>query len=183
MHCCTMHYRYSFFVALLVATPVHAQSVKHQVTGLFAPEREADLREAFKQIPNIRLVAIDYANAEVTLDYDTAKIFPNVKPAEILQRLDNLVKGASSYTFGIKPLRTTPREKLKLIEIPVAGCQCKACSLAAYEAIYRIDGVEVATASFREGRVTALIDPAKTNRAALEAALRKREVMVLKPDK
>jgi copper chaperone CopZ len=178
-----MRYRYAFLVALLVATPVHAQPAKHQVTGLFAPEREADLREAFKQIPDIRLVAIDYANAEVALDYDPAKIFPNAKPPEFLQRLDNLLKGASSHTFGIKPLRTTPREKLKLIEIPVAGCQCKACALAAYEAINRIDGVEVATASFREGRVTALIDPAKTNRAALEAALRKREVTVLTPGK
>ncbi|HTU22227.1 MAG TPA: hypothetical protein VMG10_29580 [Gemmataceae bacterium] len=45
----------------------------------------------------------------------------------------------------------------------------------------RIDGFETATASFREGRMTALIDPAKTNRATLEAALKKRGVDVKAP--
>ena len=34
----------------------------------------------------------------------------------------------------------------------------KACALGAYEAIYRLPGVEQATACFDEGRVTALIE-------------------------
>ena len=38
-----------------------------------------------------------------------------------------------------------PLAKLKLIEIPVGGLDCKACSLAAYEAIYKIEGVERVT--------------------------------------
>jgi hypothetical protein len=38
--------------------------------------------------------------------------------------------------------------------------------------------VERATASFREGRVTALIDPQKTDRAKLKAALQRRGVTV-----
>ena len=84
----------------------------------------------------------------------------------------------AAETFGAKPLRTTSLDKLKLIEIPVAGLDCKACSLAAYEAVYKLEGVERATASFREGKVTALIDPTKTDRAKLEAALKKREVDV-----
>jgi cation transport ATPase len=69
-------------------------------------------------------------------------------------------------------------EKLKSIEISVAGLDCKACALAAYESIYRLEGVERATVSFREGRVVAVIDPAKTDRAALEAALKKKGVQV-----
>lgn len=157
------------------------QRVKHQITGLFSPEREADLRQAFENIPDIKLVAIDFENAEATLEYVPAKVFRNVKPTETIGRLDNLLKSASHHTFGVKPLRSVPREKLRRIEIPVAGLDCKACCLAAYEAIYRIDGVETATASFREGRVTALIDPAKTNRTQLEAALRKRGVDVKAP--
>jgi hypothetical protein len=63
-----------------------------------------------------------------------------------------------------------------LVEIPVVGLDCKACCLAAYEAIYRLDGVEQATASFQVGLVTAWIDPAQTNQALLEEALRKKEV-------
>ncbi|HTU18406.1 MAG TPA: heavy metal-associated domain-containing protein [Gemmataceae bacterium] len=154
------------------------QRVKHQITGLFSTDREADLREAFENIPDIKLVAIDFANAEATLEYVPTKVFGNVKPDEKIRKLDNLLKSASHHTFGVKPLYTMPREKLRRIAIPVAGLDCKACCLAAYEAIYRLDGVETATASFREGRVTALIDPAKTNRATLEAALKKRGVDV-----
>ena len=53
------------------------------------------------------------------------------------------------------------------VVIPAAGLDCKACCLAAYETISGIDGVEQATASFKEGRITALIDPLKTDRAKL----------------
>lgn len=154
---------------------------KHQVTGLFSTDREQDLRETFKQIPEIHVVSIDFKNAEVTLEYSTKKVFANAKPDEIIQRLDGMVKSASNHTFGVKPLRTVPRDKLRLIEIPVAGLDCKACCLAAYEAVYRLEGVETATASFRDGRVTALIDPKKTDRSKLEAALKQREVAAKSP--
>ena len=123
-------------------------------------------------------MSIDFKNAEATFEYDPAKAFPGTKPEQVIQQLDNLLKSASNHTFGIKPLRSVPLEKLQLIEIPVAGLDCKACCLAAYEAIYKLEGVERATASFREGRVTALIDPEKTDRAKLEAALKKRGVQL-----
>jgi copper chaperone CopZ len=154
------------------------QRVKHQITGLFAREREEDLRTAFQKIAAIKLVAIDFANAEATLEYVPAKVFANVKPNEVIPRLDQLLKSASNHTFGVKPLRSVPQEKLQFLEIPVAGLDCKACCLAAYESVYKLEGVEMATASFREGRVTAWIDPAKTNRARLEAALKQRGVEV-----
>ena len=41
-----------------------------------------------------------------------------------------------------------------------------------------MDGVEQATASFKDGKVTALIDPARTSRDALVDALKKRQVNV-----
>ncbi len=158
---------------LLLGAGVRAGTFKHQVTGLCMKEREADLREAVATIAEVKLVGIDFENAEATFEYDPARAFPGAKPAEIVQRFDNLLKQASHHTFGIKPLRTVPREKLQRVEIPVAGLDCKACSLAAYEAVARLEGVEYATASFREGRVTALIDPAKTDRGKLEAALKR----------
>ena len=70
-------------------------------------------------------------------------------------------------------------EKLTLVEIPVVGLDCKACCLGAYEAIYRLEGVEQATASFKDGLVTAWIDASKTDRAQLETALKQRGVEVL----
>lgn len=78
----------------------------------------------------------------------------------------------------MKPLRTIELEKLKLVEIPVAGLDCKACCLGVYEAIYKLPGVEVATASFKIGLVTALIDADKVDRPTLEAALKQRGVQV-----
>ncbi|MBI3822646.1 MAG: hypothetical protein HY289_08200, partial [Planctomycetes bacterium] len=115
--------------------PASAKPIKHHVTGLFMPEREQDLRAELAMIPEVKLVRIDYKNAEVTLDYDAANFG---KPEQALAKLDHLLKSASNHTFGVKPLTTTPLDKLKWIEIPVGGLDCKACCLAAYESVYRL---------------------------------------------
>jgi copper chaperone CopZ len=161
--------------------PAAVQTSKHQVTGLFMKEREQDLREVVEQLPQFKLVSIDFANAEAVFEYDPAKAFPGAKPEQVVERFDNLLRSASKGTFGIKALRSMPLEKLQRVEIPVAGLDCKACCLAAYESIYKLAGVESATASFREGWVTALIDPAKIDRARLEDALKKRGVQLTLP--
>jgi hypothetical protein len=62
-------------------------------------------------------------------------------------------------------------DKLERVAIPVVGHDCKGCGLGTYDVVCRIDGVEQATVSFKAGLVTALVQPEKTNRAALEAAL------------
>jgi len=152
--------------------------VKHQITGLFSKDREMDLRAALAEVAGIKLIDIDFVNAEVTLEYVPAKVFPNAKPEQIIQRLDAMLKSASHSTFGVKPLRSVPKERLKLIEIAVGGCDCKACALAAYEAVYKLDGVETATVDFREGRLTALIDPEKADQSKLEAALKQKGVTI-----
>ncbi len=167
-------------LTLLWAGPASAKPFKHRVTGLFMPEREQDLRDLVKTIPEIKLVAIDYPSAEVTFDYDPEKLVAKGKPEQIRQRLNDLLRSASRGAFGIR-LTEPSKAKLTLVVIPVEGLDCKACSLAAYEAVYLIDGVERATASFRDGKVTALIDPAKTNRAALETDLKKRGVTLKAP--
>jgi copper chaperone CopZ len=169
-------------LGILALIPVaEVQPVKHRVTGLFSREREADLREAVKLLPEVAVVAIDFDSAEVTFSYDPAKLFPKMKEKDYLERFDNLLKTASTHTFGVRPLCTAPKDKLTRVEIGVLGLDCKACSLAAYESIFKIDGVEQATASFKEGLVTALIDPEKTNRAALVEALKKRQVTLKTP--
>ena len=151
----------------------------YRVTGMFRPDRKADLEEAMKEVPDVKLVSVDYKNAEATFEFVPAKAFPGAnKPEQVVQQLDNKVRQASNHTFGVGALLTTPREKLKLVEIRVAGCHCKACDLAAYEIVAQLPGVEQATASFAAGRVTALIDPAKTDRAKLIEALKAREVDV-----
>ncbi|MEA3210708.1 MAG: hypothetical protein QOE70_3765 [Chthoniobacter sp.] len=166
---------------LVVAFPACAdeQTSRHAITGLFSPDRETDLRTLVEKIPGLKLVSIDFDNAEAAFNYDPAQLFPGAKPEQVAELLDKMLKEASRATFGIKPLSTKPRDQLTLVEIPVVGLDCKACGLAAYEAIAKIDGVERATASFKDGLVTARIDPAKTNRAALEEALKKKNVKLV----
>jgi hypothetical protein len=158
-----------------------ANRTKHQITGLFSTDREQDLRDVVAKLPEFKLAGIDFANAEAVFEYDPAKSFPGAKPEQIVERFDNLLRGASNHTFGVKPLRTVDRDKLKLVEIPVVGLDCKACSLGAYDAVYRLKGVECATASFKEGRVTALIHPDLTDRTELETALKQRGVQIKTP--
>jgi hypothetical protein len=178
-------------VALLAMTPMIVSgddlpkgvtTARHQITGLFSTDREKDLRVVFEKLPDFKLLSVDFENAEATFEYDLAKVFPGAKPEQIVERFDNLVRGASNHTFGVKPLRTVDKEKLKRIEIPVAGLDCKACCLGAYEAVFRLKGVECATASFKEGRVTALINPEMIDRVELETALKQRGVEIKMPE-
>ncbi len=160
--------------------------IKHQITGLFLPERERDLKDLFEQhadkFPNIKLVSIDFANAEASFDYEPAKVFPGAKPEQVVQRFDDMLRNATRHTFGVKPLRTIERDKLKRIEIPIVGLDCKACSLAVYEMVYKLQGVELATASFKEGKLTALIDPEQIDQAEIEKVLKQRGVQLAQPE-
>lgn len=156
--------------------PPAPRAIKHRVTGLFSPDRENDLREVVKKLPAVKLISVDFQYAEATFEYDPDQLLNRPKPEDISQRFNDLLRPASNHTFGIEPLFTTPKEKLAKVEIPVVGLDCKACCLATYEVIYKIDGVEQATASYKDGLVTALIVPDKTSRSSLETALKNRGV-------
>jgi copper chaperone CopZ len=165
-------------LSLLGAEP---ETFKYRVTGLYDPSREAELKETVSKIEGIALVAVDFDTSEITLSYDQAKVFQKSKPKEVLERLENLFRKNSGHTFGIRPVCATPKEKLVRVEIGVLGLDCKGCVLSLYESVSKIDGVEQATASFKESKLTALIDPEKTNKAALEEALKKRTVTLKNP--
>jgi hypothetical protein len=158
------------------------QQVKLRVLGMFSPERQDDLKQAGKELTEVTLESIDYENCEATFSYDASKRFKNKKPDQIEKDIDGMVKQATNHTFGVKALCAVPKDKLTRVEIPVSGLDCKGCCLGAYWGIYNIEGVEQATVSFKEGRVVAMIDESKTNRAALIDALRKKSVKVNEPE-
>ena len=137
------------------------ESIDYKLGGLFCDAREEDLRNVFKGDSAISVAKVSYKDAAATLVCDPAK----VPFAELNKRL----KAAG---FEIKKQFAT---------IPIAGMDCKACSNTVYNIVMKVDGVDQATASFKEGHATAWFDPAKTNRAALVAALRKAEVDVTEP--
>lgn len=152
------------------------ERLTYRVLGLFSKDREKDLKASFEDITDIKLISVNFDDAEITVEFIPSKLFPGQKPERVIELVNDKVRQASSHTFGVKAKRTVARDKLQQVVIPAAGLDCKACCLAAYEAIAAIDGVEQATASFKEGKITALIDPTKTDRAKLEDALRKKGV-------
>ena len=161
--------------------PAAPAPVVLKVTGLFDGKREGELRQVLEDVPGVELVSVDYEHGEGTFRFDRTKAFPDAKPQDTITRFNEKLRSVSMGTFGVKPLSSTPHEKLQRVEIPIIGLDCRACSLAAYEAVAKLDGVEQATASFHDGLVTALIDPEKTDRSKLEAALKEKRVQLRQP--
>jgi copper chaperone CopZ len=147
-----------------------------RIYGLFSPDRKDDLNQVMQKLPDIKLVNVDFDAGEATFEYDIKKVFGSPTPEQIPERLNNMLRGASNGTFGVKPLSTIPRDKLQKLEIPVYGLDCKACSFACYKMLAEVDGVEYAIASFKEQKAVVLIDPSKTSREALEKRMKEREV-------
>lgn len=170
--------------------PAAETLVSSRVLGLFQPDRVDDLRRqagALKvregnMTAEARLVGVDYESATATFSYDNgAAPFRNRGPEQVLERLNQELRGLSRGAFQLLPAGATEKGKLREERITVAGLDCKGCAYGAYRAIAALDGVEQATVSFKEGRVTARIDPARTNRGAIIAALRKAQVDVTDP--
>jgi copper chaperone CopZ len=158
--------------------PAKVERITYRLTGLFSSDREKDLREGLKVLEDIKLIAVNYEDAEVTLEFAPNKLFPGQKPERVTELVDEKVRSVTRHTFGIKPRRTLPRDKLQKVTIQVGGLDCKACALAAYEALAQDDGVMQATVNFKEGKATALFDPTKTDKAKLEEALKRKGVDV-----
>jgi hypothetical protein len=153
---------------------------EHSIIGLFSPDREKDLRDMMANLPDIQLVGVDFENARATFRYDVPSLFPNQNakaaptPAEIEQRLNKLLTEASTGTFSVKLSQALPREKLTKIEMDIGICKCKGCRYAVYLMIMRAPGVEQVWVD-ENNHITAWFDPAKTDRSAIEQALKKLE--------
>jgi len=157
------------------------QSVTLRVTGLFEPGRESDLRAALEKVPNVALVSIDLEHGEGVFSYDPGVAFKDTKPDKIVERLNEWLRNASRGMYGVGPQVTTSRDKLTRVEVNVVPIDCQACALGLYEIVIKVDGVAQAMVSRKDGRISALIDPEKTSRGALEETLKKREVRLKAP--
>lgn len=163
------------------------ETTKHRVIGLSEPDRQNDFREVIRTLPGVELVSLDLESTEATLKYDPAKLISNYNPKKpptaeaIAKRLEELLQSAAHGTFSLKPVSTVAKDKLKAEEIGVGVLDCKGCRYGAYIAIAKIDGVERATVSSEKSTLTAWIDPSKTNRAALEDALKKAHIEMPSP--
>lgn len=156
---------------------------EHTIVGIFEPGREADLKRVLEVIPEIHLVSLDIAKARVTLRYDIPALFSDrnqrnpPKPSEVETRLSNLLSNASESTFSLKPLSTIAPEKLERAEIRIGILDCKGCRYGAYQVAMRVEGVQTALVG---KTLNVSFDPQKTDVAAIEAALKKGNVEVIK---
>ena len=159
-----------------------AHPLNLRVTGLFMPERSEDFQKLMRQFPEAKLLKMDFktAKAKIAVAKDS-DLFRNAKPEQIVERLNNRIRQLSNGTLGLRVPGAISEGKLQHVEIPIVGLDCMACSMAAYESLMRVEGVERATASFRDGIAAAWFDPAKTNRTVLEEALKKRGVQLKIP--
>lgn len=168
----------------LLALSLRAEESRHRVFSLSDPGRELDLREQLKTVPELELAALDLETAVATFRYDVAKLLPTADAKQpptaeaIAKRLDELVQKASQnpvtghVTFSLKPLSSIPKDQQQKIEIQVGLLDCKGCRYTAYLACAKLDGVENVSVS-ETSLVTAWVQPSKTNREALIAALKK----------
>jgi hypothetical protein len=169
-------------ILFLLSVPALAaeQPVEYSVRGLFQPDRKLALLNAAKALENCRLIGVDYDSARATFTYDDeAQGFKKAKPEQVLQQIDTQIRKLTNQTFTLLQPVAPPEAGLKRIDFAIEGLDCLGCSFGAYSAVAAQEGVERATASFHEGRLTAFIDPSKTSREALLEVLKKKEIKVL----
>lgn len=162
----------TFTCLALAADEPKPESIKHRITGLFEPARAEELKVLFKDHPKVKLLSLDFARAEGTFSYDP-KTYSNADFGQWMHE----------RTFQIKPASTTPADKLTTVEIAVLALDCRGCAFAMHNVLITQPGVEQATPNMKNGTVAVLIDPTKTNQAALETALKNRDVQLKEPAK
>ncbi len=163
------------------------QTSTYRLLGLFEPSRQTDFRELLTSaIPELQVANIDFDKDEVTLRYELAGLFPDGKvpkditPEKLTERLGNLISSKSKGTFKVIAPSALPADQQARVDIKIGILDCRGCRYGAYQIIAKIDGVEHASVNAETSTITAWIDPAKTNREALEAALKKSQIAVLK---
>ena len=168
------------FVATLRA---EEQTMTVRIIGISDPSRVEDFRTALKSVPELQLVSVDGEKASAVLRYEVSAIITKPKPkpddlapAKIVAQIDNLVGKASVRTFTVTEPTGFAEDKLAKVEVKVGVLDCKGCRYGAYIAIAKLDGVERATVNSANRTLTAWIDPARTNKEALVAALKKARV-------
>ncbi len=171
--------------ALVLTATLRAeeQTTTVRVIGISDPGRVEDFRTAVKSVPELQLMSVDGDKASAVLRYDVAAIItkPKPKPADlapekILEQINSLVGKASVNTFSVTAPTGVAEDKLAKVEIKVGILDCKGCRYGAYIVIAKLDGVERATVNSANRTLTVWIDPVKSNKEALIAALKKARV-------
>ena len=174
--------KFLFLFVAFQASSLTAEEVEqsYQITSFFIPERADAIRKSFESLhEDLHVVKLDFPTASVTLRFDPAVVMPRAgnNPKTQFVVLNQMMRGHTQGLIALSELSSVvPKEHLAEITIPVAGLDCIGCSYAAYEAVRRVDGVQYAIASFKDGRVFCRYDDVKTNPRQLKEALMKKRI-------
>jgi len=167
-------------------TRAEDQTSTYRLVGLFEPSRAEEFRKLLaEELPELKVDRIDFEKAEVTLRYELASLFSDGKvpkgftAEKLREKIDQTIRGKSKGTFQITwPSSVAPGQQTR-VDIKVGVLDCRGCRFGVYQIVAKIDGVERASVTSDTHVLTAWIDPAKTNREALEAALKKSQVQLV----
>ncbi len=166
--------------ALATKRPIQIRDDKTlacRIQGLYAEDRIPHFRSLLEGLPEARLVQLDFDTTDAILAYDPeCDLLRGANEQQVRERLSQQLQTSSRYQYRLLSPGTIPRNKQEQVELTIIGLDCPACSLAAYEILMRTEGVETATASFHNRRATAWIDPSRTSRDKLVAALKSQQV-------
>jgi hypothetical protein len=175
-------------VLLLSIAGVRAeeQTSTYHLGGLFEPSRVDEFRKLLTdEAPELKVENLDFAKAEVTLRYELASLFSDGKvpkgftAEKLREKIDQTIRGKSKGTFQVTwPSSVTPDQQTR-VDIKIGMLDCRGCRFGVYQIVAKIDGVDRATVTSDTHVLTVWIDPAKTNREALEAALKKSQVTLV----
>ncbi len=183
---------FSFAALLLFVTAgflrADEQTSTYRLVGLFEPSREDDFRKLLaEEAPELKVERLDFEKAEVTLRYDLPALFSDGKipkgftAEKLREKIDQTIRGKSKGTFQIQWPSALPAGEQTRVDIKVGILDCRGCRFGVYQMVTKIEGVERASITADTHVLTAWIDPAKTNREALEAALKKQQVQLPAP--
>jgi hypothetical protein len=168
-----------------LAMPLHAepQTTTVRIIGISEPARVEDFQKAVKAVPELELVSVDEEKASAVLRFELTTVITKPKPRpedttpqKVLEQLDNMIGKASIRTFSLTTPTGTSEAALAKVDFNVGVLDCKGCRYGAYIAIAKLDGVERASVKAGTRILTAWIDPSKTTKETLEAALKKARV-------
>lgn len=180
-----LRYFTSIACVLFFTMPLEAQeqTATVRIIGISDPARVEDFRTAIRAVPELGLVSLDGDKASAVLKYEVSAIITKPKakeedltPPKVLAQIDNLIGKASVRTFSLTAPTGVAEDTLAKVEFKIGTLDCKGCRYGAYIAIAKLDGVERATVDPATRILTAWLDPAKTNKEAIEAALKKARI-------
>lgn len=153
------------------------RTITCRVRGLYAEDRLAHFRSLLTALPQVRLQQLDFETTEAVIAYDPeCDLLRGANAQQVRERLSQQLETLSRHHYQLMPLETLSRAQQEQAEFTIVGLDCPSCSLAAYEILMRTEGVQTAWASFHDRRATAWIDPTRTSRDKLLAALKQQHV-------